>query len=30
MGRVMSTVPVWAKGLPLAADAYETEFYKKD
>lgn len=26
----MGLVPAWAKGLPQAADAYETEFYKKD
>ena len=26
----MGEAPEWAKGLPLAAEAYETEFYKKD
>jgi DNA polymerase len=30
MAKIMSAAPLWAKGLPLAADAYETEFYKKD
>jgi len=30
MSDIMSYGPAWAKGLPLAADAYETEFYKKD
>lgn len=28
--KIMSEVPAWAKGLPQAAEAYETEFYKKD
>lgn len=27
---LMSTVPDWADGLPLAADGYECEFYRKD
>lgn len=27
---LMSIVPVWAKGLPLAAEGYLTPFYKKD
>jgi DNA polymerase len=27
---IMSIVPTWAKGLPQSAEAYETEFYKKD
>lgn len=27
---LMSTVPEWADGLPLAADGYECEFYRKD
>ena len=26
----MATVPEWATGLPLKADGYECEFYKKD
>jgi DNA polymerase len=26
----MSQVPPWAKGLPLRADGYECDFYKKD
>jgi DNA polymerase len=26
---IMTTGPVWAKGLPLAADGFESEFYKK-
>ena len=27
---VMSQTPAWAKGLPLRADGYECDFYKKD
>lgn len=27
---LISTVPDWAAGLPLAADGYECEFYRKD
>lgn len=27
---MMGRTPPWAKGLPLRADGYETEFYKKD
>lgn len=27
---IMSRTPVWAEGLILKADGYETEFYKKD
>ena len=27
---IMSKPISWAKDLPLNADAYETEFYKKD
>lgn len=30
IGDAMGQGPQWAAGLPLAADAYETEFYKKD
>jgi DNA polymerase len=30
VNRIMSTEIPWAKGLPLAADSYETEYYKKD
>jgi DNA polymerase len=26
----MSRTPLWAKGLPLRADGFETYFYKKD
>ena len=28
--KVMSKSPVWAKGLELNADGYETDFYMKD
>lgn len=28
--RIMSEAPEWADGLPLRADGYECEFYKKD
>lgn len=28
--RIMSEAPEWAAGLPLRADGYECEFYKKD
>ncbi|MCM1232369.1 MAG: DNA polymerase [Ruminococcus flavefaciens] len=28
--RIMSAAPAWATGLPLRADGYECEFYKKD
>ncbi|MDO4412102.1 hypothetical protein [Cutibacterium sp.] len=27
---LMATVPDWAEGLPLAADGYECDFYRKD
>lgn len=27
---LMTTAPDWAAGLPLAADGYECEFYRKD
>lgn len=27
---LMATVPDWADGMPLAADGYECEFYRKD
>lgn len=30
MATIMSEPVKWASGLPLGADAYETEFYKKD
>jgi len=30
VNRIMSEGPVWAKGLPLRADSYETEYYRKD
>lgn len=30
MNEIMSVVPKWAKGLPLGAEGYETEYYKKD
>lgn len=30
MNRLMSITPVWAKGLPLSAEGYETKYYKKD
>ena len=28
--RIMSVAPAWAAGLPLRADGYECEFYRKD
>jgi len=28
--RIMSETPIWAEGLPLRADGYECQFYKKD
>lgn len=28
--RIMSQTPDWAKGLPLTADSYQTNYYKKD
>lgn len=28
--RIMSIAPAWAEGLPLAADGYLTDYYKKD
>jgi DNA polymerase len=28
--RIMSEAPAWAVGLPLRADGYECEFYRKD
>lgn len=28
--RIMAIAPSWAEGLPLRADGYECEFYKKD
>lgn len=27
---IMAEQPEWAEGLPLRADGYECEFYKKD
>lgn len=27
--KIMTTAPSWAKGLPLAADGFESEYYKK-
>lgn len=30
MNAIMSVVPVWAKGLPLSAEGYETKYYMKD
>ena len=27
---LMAEAPAWADGLPLRADGYECEFYKKD
>ena len=27
---LMSTLPAWAKGLPLDADGYECAYYRKD
>ena len=29
-GKLMSTLPAWAKGLPLDADGYECAYYRKD
>jgi len=28
--RIMGETPSWAKELPLRADGYECDFYKKD
>jgi len=30
VGEIMGTPISWAKGLPLRADAFETNYYKKD
>ena len=30
LNKIMSTPIAWAKGLPLAADGFETKYYKKD
>lgn len=30
MERIMATVPDWAPGLPLNADGWVNEFFKKD
>ena len=30
VNRIMAVSPEWAEGLPLQADGFETEFYKKD
>jgi DNA polymerase len=30
VNKIMSTPIPWAKGLPLAADSYESKYYKKD
>ena len=30
MCRIMGEPVAWAEGLPLAADGYVTEYYKKD
>ena len=30
VNRIMAVSPEWAEGLPLKADGFETEFYKKD
>ena len=30
MARIMSIPPLWAQDLPLNADGYECEFYRKD
>ena len=30
VNRIMAVSPEWAEGLPLEADGFETEFYKKD
>lgn len=30
VNRIMAIAPDWAEGLPLRADGYECEFYKKD
>jgi len=27
--KIMTTAPTWAKGLPLAADGFESDYYKK-
>jgi DNA polymerase len=27
---IMAITPVWAEGLPLRADGYKCDFYKKD
>lgn len=27
---LMATAPTWAAGLPLSADGYECDFYRKD
>ena len=27
---IMAETPTWAKGLPLKADGYEYEFYRKE
>ena len=29
LGRMMATVPAWAKGIPLAASGFETVRYRK-
>ena len=28
--RIMSQVPIWAEGLPLNAEGWTNEFFKKD
>ncbi len=30
MNQIMSVVPEWAEGLPLAAAGFETKYYMKD
>ena len=30
VGRIMAFTPSWAEGLPMSADGYECEFYKKE
>lgn len=30
MNKLMSIVPDWAKGLPLSAEGYQTDYYKKE
>ena len=30
INEIMSLVPIWAPGLSLEADGFESEFYKKD